>query len=94
MDVLKISVYHTDSQFQLVLEGKVTAPWIAELTAEWKRVLVQLDGREVVIDLRNVTLISEEGEALLYQVMLAGARFRCSGVLTKHLIRELMRRKK
>jgi anti-anti-sigma regulatory factor len=91
--VLKVSIHHTRLQCRLVVEGKVTDPWITELRMVWSRALAKRDGREIVIDLRNVTLISEEGEAFLYQVMKAGARFRCSGVLTKHIIHELMRRK-
>lgn len=91
--MLKISVHHTDSQCRLVLEGRVTTPWTVELKVAWTKALGKLEGREMVIDLQNVTAISEEGEELLYQVMKAGARFHCSGVLTKHVIHELTRRK-
>src|ERR1700733_14020418 len=52
------------------------------------------EGRVLVIDLGNVAIISQEGESALLELMNAGAKFRCSGVLTRHVIQELRRRSK
>src|SRR5712691_6584881 len=93
--MLKISVVDTRTQRQLVLEGRLIAPWVAELRAAWKRAKTELDGRELVIDIGNVLVISQEAENTLLQMMNEGARFRCcSGVLTKHVVQQLMRRSK
>jgi len=41
----------------------------------------ELDGRELMIDMGNVIVVSQEAENTLLQMMNEGARFRCSGVL-------------
>jgi hypothetical protein len=48
----------------------------------------------LIVDLRNVTVISQEGENALWELMNEGAEFRCGGVLTKHVIQQLTRRRK
>jgi hypothetical protein len=92
--MLKISVIDSRTERRLVLEGKLIAPWIAELRTTWKAVRGEIEGRALVVDLGNVAVISQEGENALLELMNAGAKFRCSGVLTKHVIQELRRRSK
>jgi len=92
--MLKISVVEGRTQRRLVLEGRLIAPWVAELRTEWKRVRSELDGRELVIDMENVIAMSQEAENTLLEMMDEGARFRCNGVLTKHVLQQLMRRRK
>jgi hypothetical protein len=92
--MLKISVVDSRSQRRLVVEGRLIAPWVAELSTVWKRAKAELDGRELVIEMRNVMVISQEAENTLLQMMNEGARFSCSGVLTKHVLQQLARRGK
>ena len=92
--MLKISVIDRRTERRLVLEGKLIAPWVAELRTAWRTANGQIGRSAVVIDLRNVTVVSQEGESALLELMSEGAKFRCSGVLTKHLIQELARRHK
>ncbi len=65
-----------------------------ELRTAWKTVNEEIEGRVLVIDMGNVAIISQEGENALLELMNAGAEFRCSGVVTKHVIKELRRRSK
>ena len=92
--MLKISVIDRRKERRLVLEGKLIAPWVAELRTTWQAANGQVGGPALVVDLRNVTVISQEGENALLKLMADGAKFRCSGVLIRHLIRELARRRK
>jgi argininosuccinate synthase len=92
--MLKISVIDSRTELRLVLEGKLIAPWVAELRTAWKTVNEEIEGRVLVIDMGNVAIISQEGENALLELMNAGAKFRCSGVVTKHMIKELRRRSK
>ena len=78
----------------LVLEGTLIAPWVAELRTAWKVANGEIEGRAFVVDLRNVTVISQEGENALWELMREGAKFHCGGVLTKHVIQQLRRRSK
>ena len=90
--MLKISVVDSPTERRLILEGKLIAPWVAELRTAWKTINEEIEGRVVVIDMGNVAIISQEGENVLLELMNAGAKFRCSGVVTKHVIKELRRR--
>jgi len=87
--MLKISIRDTPSQRRLLVEGKLIAPWAAELRTVWRTATADLHGRQLIVDLRSLTEFSEDGEAVLLQLMKAGARFRCSGVFTKHVVKRL-----
>jgi hypothetical protein len=87
--MLKISIRDTPSQRRLLVEGQLVAPWAAELRTVWRTATADLHDRQLIIDLRSLTEFSEDGEAVLLQLMKAGARFRCSGVFTKHVIKRL-----
>ena len=45
-----------------------------------------------MIDVRNVTAMSKEGENMLLELVNEGVRFRSSGVFTKQVLRQLTRR--
>jgi len=90
--MLKISTIESPSQRRLVLEGKLIAPWAAEVRTEYQKAGGELDGRELVIDVRHLSAISQEGENVLLELMNSGVKFRCCGVFTKHVLKELTRR--
>jgi len=92
--MLKISITDSRTQRRLVLEGRLIAPWVAELRTTWERVKSEINGRDLVIDIENVTAISQEGENALLQLINEGAKFYCRGVLTKHVLKQLARRGK
>jgi anti-anti-sigma regulatory factor len=90
--MLKISILDAPNRRRLVLEGKLVAPWAAELRSECRKAAAELRGRELVIELRNVTCISEDGENVLLGLMKEGVRFRSTGVFTKHVMKQLARK--
>jgi hypothetical protein len=90
--VLRISILDSTGHRRLVIEGTLSAPWVAELTPAWIRANADLKDRKLIVDLRNVTAISRDGETALLKLMSEGAKFRSRGVLTKHVLRELSRR--
>jgi hypothetical protein len=75
----------------LVLEGKLVAPWVAEVDREWNDARLSARGLPLIVDLRNVTIISSEGEDILLRMMRAGVRFVCGGVLNRHVLQQLAR---
>jgi hypothetical protein len=42
--------------------------------------------------MKHVTTISQEGENVILELMNGGIRFRCSGVFTKQVLKDLTRR--
>jgi hypothetical protein len=91
--MLKISVLDTLTQRRLVLEGALLPPWVEELNAACERAGEGLKGRQLVIDMTNLTAISPEGENALLQLMHEGVRLRSTGVFTKHVAQQLARRR-
>ena len=90
--MFKISIVETQSQRRLILEGRLVSPWTKEVESTWRSAAQQLEGRRLVVDLTNVTVISRDGENLLLHLMKDGAKFAGKGVLTKHILRQLARR--
>src|SRR5205085_2971924 len=90
--MLKISIVESRKQRRLVAEGRLVTPWSDELKAACERAGSGLDGRELVIDLKNVTTISQEGENLLLELMKQGVTCRGSGVFTNVILKQVARR--
>jgi len=90
--VLKISIVEGRKHRRLVVEGKLALPWSDELKAACERAGSGLNGRELVIDLKNVTPISQQGENLLLELMKQGVRFRGCGVFTNEILKQVARR--
>ena len=90
--MLKISIVEERKQRRLVVEGKLVAPWSDELKAACESAGSGLDGRELVIDLTNVTTISRQGEELLLELMKQRVRFRCCGLFTSEILKQLARK--
>jgi len=86
--MLRITVVESPRRCRLVVEGKLIAPWTAEVTSAYERTKADLHGRELILDLRSLTAISTEGESVLLQLMREKAKFRC-GVFMKEVLRRL-----
>jgi hypothetical protein len=89
---LKISILDSSGQRRLVLEGTLSAPWTEELRTAWTTANAGLQNRRLIVDLKNVTAITQDGENTILKLMSEGAKFRSRGVLTKHVLRELSRK--
>jgi hypothetical protein len=92
--MLKISIIEGRRQRRLILEGKLIAPWAAEAKTACDRARADLDGREFVVDVKQLTMIGREGENLLLELMNDGVKFHSDGVFTKHILRQLARRRR
>jgi len=90
--MLRISTIDTRLQRKLILEGKLVEPWLSELRDVCRKANDTLEGRKLVIDLTDVTVIGCEAETTLSELMQQGAKFACGGVLVKHLLKQLSRR--
>ena len=90
--MLKISLIDSATQRRLVVEGKLLAPWVAELRSACEKARADLGGRELVIEMKHITTISQEGENVILELMNRGIKFRCQGVFTKRVVKQLTRR--
>lgn len=90
--MLKITSLNSAGSRTLVVEGKLVDPWLVELERIWNETGGVRGSQPVLVDLKDVTAISERGERLLLQMMVEGAKFNCCrGVLTRHVVERLVR---
>lgn len=89
--MLKISVVEGPYCCRIIVEGTLIAPWTDELTTACEKARTNLYGRELVVDLRGLTAISPEGEAVLLHLMGDKIKFQC-GVFIKQVLRQLARK--
>jgi hypothetical protein len=93
-EMFKISTIDTRSQRTLVVEGTLIGSWVGELRTAWRTAGQELGGRKLVIDLSNLTVISIEGEDAILDLMRGGAKFSRGGILTRHVLKQLTRKRK
>jgi len=86
--MLKISVVESPRRRRLIVEGRLIAPWAAELATAYEMARANLHGRELIVDLRSLTGISSEGESVLLQLISQKVKFHC-GVFMKEVLRQL-----
>jgi hypothetical protein len=90
--MFRISIIDTPAQRRLVVEGKLSEPWVDELRTTWRNASRDLERRKLMIDLSSLTVISREGEDAIFDLMKQGAKFSCCGVLTRHVLKRLAQR--
>jgi hypothetical protein len=90
--MLRISLIDNATRRRLVVEGKLIAPWAAELKSACEKARADLEGRELVVEMKHITTISQEGENVILELINDGIRFRCDGMFTKYVVKELTRR--
>lgn len=91
--MFKISIVDTPSRRTLIVEGTLIGPWVPQLGKSWRNASRELGGRKLIVDLCNLTVISREGEDALLDLMHEGAEFSRGGVLIRHVLKELARKK-
>lgn len=92
--MLQITVAEGRTQRRWVVEGQLINSWASELRTACDRARSDLHDRELVIDLNNLTAISQVGENPLIELMNEGVRFRPKGAFTKHVLAQLASRAK
>ena len=89
--MFRISIIDTPLERKLVVEGRLSEPWIDELRTAWRNANRELEGRKLLVDVSSLTLITREGENAIFDLMKQGAKFYCGGVLTRHVLKRLAR---
>jgi hypothetical protein len=85
--MLKISLIDSPRQRRLVVEGNA-----AELRNACQEASADLRDRELVIEMKHVTTIGQEAQNVIVDLLNRGIKFRCNGVFTKDVLKQLTRR--
>src|SRR5260221_12182050 len=86
--MMKITVVKDQRRCRVIVEGRLIAPWAAELTTAYQTARTDLQDRELIVDLRSLTAIGPEGEDVLLRLMREKVKFVC-GVYIKEVLRQL-----
>jgi hypothetical protein len=86
--MLKITVVEDPHRRRVIVEGRLIAPWAAELTTAYQTARTDLQDRELIVDLRSLTAIGPGGEDVLLRLMREKVKFVC-GVYMKEVLRQL-----
>lgn len=87
--MLKITRIDTPTEQKLILEGRLTEPWIADLSSHWEETRHAHPERKFVVDLRGVMRIDSSGESAITLMKMEGAEFLARGIRIKHLVNNL-----
>jgi hypothetical protein len=85
--MLRITLHQDGRQCRLELSGRFCGPWVAETENVWRS--TPCSGKEIELDMREVTGIDDTGRELLIAMHEAGARFVVQGVAMTALIEEI-----
>ena len=92
MAMLKITTVKTNRQCRIVVEGELVSSGVGVLKREWDEARVSAGCLTLIVDLRNVIVIGQEGKDVLIEMMSEGARFICGGVHNRHVLQQLARK--
>ena len=85
--MLRITVHQDGGRYRLELAGKLGGPWVAETENVWRS--APCSGKEIEVDMREVTGVDDAGRELLIAMHEAGARFVAQGVAMTALVEEI-----
>jgi hypothetical protein len=85
--MLRITVHQDGGQCRLELAGKLGGPWVAETVNVW--LSAHCSGKEIEVDMREVTGVDAAGRELLAAMHKAGVCFTAQGVAMTALIDEI-----
>ena len=85
--MLRITVHVDGDRCRLQLSGRLCGPWVDETANVWHPALSS--GKEIEVDIREVTGIDAAGRDLLVAMHVAGARLVAEGVAMTALLEEI-----
>jgi hypothetical protein len=90
--MLRISLIDSPSQRRVIVEGKLIAPWAAELRNACQQASADLRGRELIVEMKHLTRISQEGENVILDLINSKIKVRGNGLFTQHVVKQLTHR--
>lgn len=91
--MLRIRTLSRHRETLLVLEGRLTGPWVDELARCWARLRDESRAGPIRVDLEGVTFVSAAGQALLARLHDDGALLTARGCMISAIIDEIAEQK-
>jgi hypothetical protein len=84
--MLRVTVHEDGTFCRLELAGRLAGPWVLEIEYAWRSALHS--GRQIELDMRQLTGVDDAGRELLLAMHLAGVR-PVEGVWMKGIVEEI-----
>ena len=84
--MLKITITETATAEMWTLQGRLVAPWVDELKANWNRAHRTDHRRSCIVNLDEVTFIDLSGERVLRTMSKQGAQLVAGDVYVKQVL--------
>jgi anti-anti-sigma regulatory factor len=88
--MMKIQVKEFDDRLVLEVEGRLAGAFVPELENSWTVARASLPGRQVLVDLKNVTCVDRSGRALLQSMHVHGVGFLRAGIAIQDILEQIM----
>ena len=85
--MLRITIQEESTYCRLALAGRLEGPWVLETEYAWRS--SRRSGRQIELDMRQLTGVDDAGRELLLAMHLAGVRLVVEGVWMKGLVEEI-----
>lgn len=90
--MLRITVHNSDKAQTILLEGKISGPWVEEFGRTWHSLAATLGAKKLQLDLRSVDFVDAKGSQLLRDIYKeTKAFFLTDSPLTQHFADAAMR---
>lgn len=87
--MLRITINDTAAEQKWILQGRLTGPWVEQLSSKWDETRSARQGRRCLVDVRDLTFFDQSGESVLRVMKREGAEFTACGVCIKHVLKGL-----
>jgi hypothetical protein len=87
--MLRLRTQSTPGETLLIVEGRLTGPWVNELARCWVRLRDEQHAAPIRVDLEGVTFVSAAGKALLHRLHEDGAVLTARACMTSAIIEEI-----
>jgi anti-anti-sigma regulatory factor len=81
--MLRITTLNHETKTEVVVEGKLSGPWVAELERCWQTAVSTQPCSPILIDLTAVSYVDAEGKELLTRMRRNGAEILVTGLMNK-----------
>lgn len=86
--MLRITILNEIGVSHFIMEGRLAGEWVKELERCWHQVMSTLSPPRILVELRDVRFVDEEGWELLQQMARSGAELIADDLLMKSIVEE------
>lgn len=87
--MLRITIYNERGVTRFIMEGRLTGEWVKELEQCWRQATATPSLQRILVELRDVRFVDEEGRKLLRLMAQAGAELIADGLMMKAIVEEI-----